>query len=345
MLPSVGVFGTDHSARMTMSIFQSAGFTVSGVWGSTKEKAKSVATELEIPFYTGNMAELLLHSDVDIACVCCTPYQFAEVAVKALSIGKHVFCGTPAGLNYREAEKMITAALYYPKLLSLMNHPLRFLKCFAKAKELISEGYCGELFACECRIHVGSLVGKNYDWHCDRSMGGGILHKFGCHVIDILTFLTNQQASEAQGMLQTFVKHTNNMPSFRQITSDDFCSFHLRYPNGLCATITINSHLPGDFYHEILIVGSKGCLKLVNCDLFGSRNDSYNAEYDTLCNECRATTNDLDQTDTSLPLMYLRGLKLLIEGIKCAFNSTQNTDRKNADRDLIAAAADFEDGK
>ena len=51
-----------------------------------------------------------------------------------------------------------------------------------------------------------------------------------------------------------------------------------------------------------------------------------------------------------LPGMYLLGCEQLIEGIKLAFESTQmmgsdqGADRRNADINLIAAAANFENG-
>ena len=344
MLPSVGVFGGDSSAKVTISICRSVGFTVSGVWASTREKAKNLSSLMDIPFYTSRLDELLLHSDVDIVCVCGSPHQFAEVAVKALSIGKHVFCSAPAGLNLRDAEKMVSAAEYYPQLLSLMSHPLRFLKCFIQARDHIADGYCGDLLVCECTVHTENLVGSKYDWHCDQSMGGGILHSFGCHIIDILSFLVNEHVFEAQGLLQTFVKHTKSMPGFRQITSDDFCSFHLKYPSGMHANVTLNSHMPRDFYQEILIVGTKGYLKIVNCELFGERRDA-GAKKECLHQEESAAVK-LETTDLEycLPDMYLQGLVALIEGIKNAFQNTHSTDRRNADHNLIAAAANFEDG-
>ena len=345
MLPSIGVFGGDSSAKVMISIFRKVGFTVSAVWASTREKAKALASMMDIPFYTSRLDELLLHNDVDIVCVCGSPHQFAEVAVKALSIGKHVFSSAPAGLNLRDAEKMVSAAEYYPQLLSLMSHPLRFLKCFIKAREYIADGYCGDLLVCECTLHTGNIAGSKYDWHCDQSMGGGILHSYGCHIIDVLSYIVSERACEAQGYLQTFVKHTKSMPSFRQITSDDFCSFHLKYPSGMHANITLNSHMPKEFYQEILIAGTKGYLRIVNGNLEGKSKDmdaskdiSFNAKDDQI---------DLNIIDIEykLPDIFLQGLVSLIKGIKSAFQSTQNTDRRNADHNQIAAAANFEDGR
>ena len=343
MLPSVGVFGGDSSAKVIISIFRKVGFTVSGVWANTREKAKELASLIGIPFYTSRLDELLLHNDVDIVCVCGSPHQFAEVAVKALSIGKHVFCSAPAGLNLRDAEKMVSAAEYYPQLLSLLSHPLRFVKSFMQARKYVAEGYCGDLLVCECTLHTNNIVGNKYDWHCDQSMGGGILHLYGCHIIDILSFIIGERAAEAQGYLQTFVKHTKSMPTFRQITSDDFCSFHLRYPSGAHANVILNSHLPQDFNQEILIVGTKGYLKISNGHLCGKTNENDSKEV-VFTNPNDPVKLELLDVEYKLPDIYLQGLVSLVEGIKNAFQSTQNADRRNADHNQIAAAANFADG-
>ena len=344
MLPSVGVFGGDSSAKVMISIFRKVGFVVSGIWANTEEKAKTLASIMDIPFYTSKLDELLLHNDVDIVCVCGSPHQFAEVAFKSLSIGKHVLCSAPAGLNLRDAKRMVDAAEYYPQLLSLLSHPLRFLKSFIKAREYIADGYCGDLLVCECSLHTGNLVGSKYDWHCDQSMGGGVLHSYGCHIIDIISFIVNEHACEAQGYLQTFVKHTRSMPGFRQITSDDYCSFHLRYPSGMHANVTLNSHMPKQFSQEILIVGTKGCLKIANGNLEGRTKDMDRSKDITFNTDNEQINTNIIDVEYQLPDIYLKGLVSLIEGMKSAFQSTQNTDRRNADHNQIVAAANFEDG-
>lgn len=348
VLPSVGVFGTDRQAQTIIQLFKDAGFPVTAICGQTLESAKNFANQLNVAFYTTKIQELLLHNEVDIVCVSGTPHQYAEVCIKALSIGKHVFSSVPAGLTKKDADKMLKAAQYYPMLLSVLNHPLRFLNAFIKAKQLIKSGYCGDVLFCECSIHTGSLIGSDYNWHCDVAMGGGVLQTYGCHIIDILTFLLEEKASEVHGILETFIKQTSNMPSFRHLSSDDFCSFQLKYPNDVKACVTLNSHMPDNFLQEFMIVGTKGFLKIINCDLYGQLKGS--SEYEKLYVEEHGDRTTLGSFEASVPGMYLLGLEYLIEGIKMAFKSMQGigdqsgADRRNADHNLIAAAANFENG-
>ena len=54
---------------------------------------------------------------------------------QALGIGKHVLCsGTPTALGPLEALRMISAAKYYPSLMSIVALTLRFLPLYAKLK-------------------------------------------------------------------------------------------------------------------------------------------------------------------------------------------------------------------
>lgn len=50
---------------------------------------------------------------------------------------------------------MMSAAQYYPKLLSIMGNVLRFLPAFVRMKELLEDGYVGELLVCEAQVGPG----------------------------------------------------------------------------------------------------------------------------------------------------------------------------------------------
>lgn len=47
---------------------------------------------------------------------------------------------------------MMSAAQYYPKLLSIMGNVLRFLPAFVRMKALLEEGYVGDLLVCEAQV-------------------------------------------------------------------------------------------------------------------------------------------------------------------------------------------------
>uniref|UniRef100_A0A668A9Z5 Gfo/Idh/MocA-like oxidoreductase domain containing 1 n=1 Tax=Myripristis murdjan TaxID=586833 RepID=A0A668A9Z5_9TELE len=270
MLPGVGVFGTSLTARVIIPLLKNEGFAVKALWGRTQEEAEELAKEMNVPFYTNRIDDVLLHQDVDLVCINLPPPLTRQIAVKTLGIGKNVICDRTA--TPLDAFRMMSAAQYYPKLLSIMGNVLRFLPAFVRMKELLEEGYIGELLVCEAQVHSGSLLGKKYNWSCDDLMGGGGLHSVGSYIIDLLTFLTGQRAVKVHGFLKTFVKQTDHIRGIRQITSDDFCTFQMVLEGGACCTVTLNFNVPGEFRQEVIVVGTVGRLTVTGTDLYGQKN-------------------------------------------------------------------------
>lgn len=345
-LPGIGVFGTGTAVKCLVPILKSWGFKVEAIWGRTKELAEECARDLGIGFHTSKVDEVLLHKDVDLVFIHCPPHLQSPIAVKALGIGKNVICGTPAGPSQMDALRMVNAAEYYPSLMSLMCNGLRFLPCFVKMRQLIEEGYVGEVTICEARIHSGSFLKDKFDWICDELMGGGVLNIYGSIIIDLITFLTHQRATKVHGLLKTFTKQTEKIKGIRQITSDDFCSFQMELESDACATVTINNHVTGQYLQEVLICGTKGRLMVRGSDLFGQKNDQSKEEMIH-----RDIPNILDQHKTGvceniradIPIPHLKGLVKLIDAVKEAFKMVE--EKHGWVRDPVNIAATFLDGQ
>lgn len=339
-LPSIGIIGTGFASRLLVPILRSVGFTVSVAWGNNEVKVKQMSESLNIPFYTTKIDELLLRSEVDLVCVFCPPHLRADVTEKALRIGKNVVCEIPAGLDRLDAQRMVEASQYYPKLLSLMGHQLRFLPAFVKMKEMITDGFCGNLTVYDCRVETDSLLGIKYNWLCDHTMGGGVLNLVGSHLIDLSRFLIGQEATEVHGVLKTFKKQTEQIQGFRHITSDDFACFQMKMDKGCFANILLNTLIPGKFKQEVMVVGDKGRLVVRNGDLYGVKLDQSCEEklYYREWGHVSVPAN----VKKSPPDIYMIALEKWLQAIKKSFMFQE--DQKSANLDVVASAAKFEDG-
>ena len=158
-------------------------------------------------------------------------------------------------------------------------------------RRLVQEsGFVGTVTVCEVNVHYGSsgILGQKqplkkagggysttaYDWTCDEAMGGGVLNLYGGMVVDILSHVTGLKATRVQGLVRTYVRQTEKVSGIREITSDDFCCFQMELGSeGACATVTLNSQVPGPFAQEITIVGTIGRLTLRGADLYGQKHD------------------------------------------------------------------------
>ncbi|XP_041883140.1 glucose-fructose oxidoreductase domain-containing protein 2 [Corvus kubaryi] len=339
MLPGVGVFGTGSAARVLVPLLRAEGFSIEALWGKTEEEAKQLAEEMNISFYTSRTDDVLLHQDVDLVCINIPPPLTRQIAVKALGIGKNVLCEKAA--TSVDAFRMVTAARYYPKLMSIVGNVLRFLPAFVKMKQLIEEHYVGNVIICDVRVYGGSLLSHQYNWICDELMGGGGLHTMGTYIIDLLTHLTSRRAEKVHGLLKTFVKQNTAISGIRHVTSDDFCVFQMLMSDGVCCTVTLNFNMPGSFIHEVMIVGSTGRLIARGTDLYGQKNTALQEEL-LFTDSLPVNKGLLDKGFKDIPLLYLKGMVYMVQALRQSFQDQE--DRRTWDHKPVSMAASFEDG-
>ncbi|VVC93670.1 glucose-fructose oxidoreductase domain-containing protein 1 [Leptidea sinapis] len=354
MLPGIGVFGTGSVAKVLVPFLREKGFPIEAIWGVTIQEAENAAKELNIPFFTNKIDDVLLKKNVNLVFIVCAPNLHAQISVKALGIGKHVVCDKPAGLCQAEALKMVRAAQYYPTLISIINHSLRFLPAFSQMRKCILDGYLGkpsELTLIDVRVQMGSLLGDTYNWLCDDTMGGGTLTLVGSHVIDLVSYLSGQKVVKVHGVLKTFVEETSKINGIRKVTAPDFCTFQLQMDKGLLVTTTLNNHLPGVcFNQEIYAYSKKGYLVVRGGDLHGKLHKpcANNMEEKRIPEKEEVIYVDVEDLSCAsgtsvIPKPYIKGLCKMISALKEAFLPVK--EQMDWIKEPVKAAATFEDGQ
>lgn len=144
MLPGVGIVGNGRLVSFLVPCLRAKGFNVEAIWSFNLDSAKETADRLDIPFATDSVDQLLLKKEVQLVVVACPPHLHAMVVSKAFNIGKHVVCGWPASLSASEMKDMVERATYYPSLISILAHPLRFVGAIKRLRELINHSCDGD---------------------------------------------------------------------------------------------------------------------------------------------------------------------------------------------------------
>lgn len=349
MLPGIGVFGTGSEVKVLVPVLRERGFHIQAIWGRNLREAEAAARDLDIAFYTHKIDDVLLRNGVDLVFINCPPYLHSQISVKALGIGKHVVCDKPMGLGPADALKMVRAAQYYPSLITLVNHSLRFLPAIVHMRRALRDGYAGATLAdvtlIDVRVQMGSLLHDHYDWLCDAAMGGGALNLIGSHVIDVVSFLcAGNRAVRVHGVVRTHTRHTEHVHGIRQVTAPDFCNFQMELEGGQLVTVALHSNSASrTFSQEVLVCGRDGHLVVRGGDLFGQRRvaasgggqpDKEEALY--------VDVQDLhcSTSGTLLPRPYVKGLCKMVGALRESF--VQEPGRWV--KEPVRAAATFEDG-
>ncbi|OQR75109.1 glucose-fructose oxidoreductase domain-containing protein 2-like [Tropilaelaps mercedesae] len=352
-LPSVAVFGSGRTVRVVVPHLRSRGFRIEALWARSHELAREAAAELDIPFWTTREDDALLRKNVSLVAILCEPHLHSGIAVKALRIGKHVLCDRPAGLDSADVLKMVQAAQYYPSLISIVGHTLRFLPCFVHMKRQLMEGYVGEVQSVDVRVMCGSLFQDRYSWLQDARAGGGALANFGSHLVDIVSFLTGLRAIRVMGTLRTLEVSKDQ---FHQAQADDLCAFQMDMHNGALVTVNINTRFAGQYSEELTICGSGGILVVRSGDLFGQKVGSMKEDVLYLdVEDLKQSPSILPRNITDLtkeklqekihpphlPKAHVKGWIKLIGSLKEAFVAKPNQCQWTKER--VQSAATFEE--
>ena len=339
LLPSVGIVGIPEYIILLSPILKSEGFLLKAVWCKKTDIAKQLAEKFSIAHCPSSFQDLLLLHDVDLVYVVTEPVMQAEVAVKALTSGKHCVCLKPPSISAGEVEKMLVLSQYYSQLRSVLECSMRFVPCFVKLKEILQSGLVGTLWTVDVHLHMGSLISDDmYSWKCDPSIGGGALNILGSHIIDVICHLDSSpcQVKRVNCMLKTFQSTTKNIYGFRSIESDDYCSLQMECTNNMCANVLINTQCGSHYDYGFSVTGSRGRLSIRGLDLYLQQKDSV----EKLIHKEDVAGDKGFATVMNLPYEFYYSMVLgstgMIKALKELFSSTNINNRQTL--------ASFQDG-
>ena len=259
----VGIIGTGWGTRVQIPAFRRAGIEIGAIAGRDPKKTGKLAAENDVPKWFGDWRELVGQGDIDVVTVVTPPFQHLEMTRDVLSSGKHVICEKPTAMNAGEAGKLLELAEEHSDRITLIDHELRFLPAFREARNSID--MIGEIRWAEARYSSPSRNDpeRQWNWWSSKEKGGGVLGAVGSHLIDSFRYLVGE-ISEVRALLRTFIdQRPDDDGQPREVTSDDWSTFDLRFESGAIATTTLSVVSGVDEPTELIIHGSKGSMKLV----------------------------------------------------------------------------------
>jgi len=132
--------------------------------------------------------EIIADAEIDMIDVCLPPSLHADITVKALEAGKHVFCEKPMALAASEAKRMYDAAQAAGKML-LIGHVLPYFPEYAYALEVINSGKYGKVLGGHFKRMISDPAATWLpDFYNPETVGGPMLdlHIHDAHFIRVL---------------------------------------------------------------------------------------------------------------------------------------------------------------
>jgi len=233
----------------------------------TEELAANARSRFGFSRHVADWHRLTADPSIDIVDICVPSHLHKEIALEAISNGKHIYCEKPVGLSGVEAEEIAHAA-NKAGVKSLVGYSYLRNPLVGFARKLIQEGAIGDV------LHFRGAHNEDYMadpslpfvWRCDSAIAGkaGSLGDLGSHILSIARYLVGDVQSVC-GSTTTIVKERALTPGSvktRRVENDDQAQFMIEFVNGATghiesSRVATGSHM--DITYEV--TGTKGAIQ------------------------------------------------------------------------------------
>ncbi len=190
-------------------------YELAAVCTAHRETAKEAAKAFGARLAFDDHREMVNHPDIDLVTVAVRVPFHHELTMDALRAGKHVFTEWPLGATLEEAREMADLARRQG-VRTMVGLQGRCSPAYLRLKELIDEGFVGEVLSCHLSQFGAGGLERTPDrlWSADRSAGVGTLTISFGHAIDAFCYCVGDFA-EVSSVVSTQV------PTWTITGSDD----------------------------------------------------------------------------------------------------------------------------
>ncbi|MBB5868328.1 putative dehydrogenase [Allocatelliglobosispora scoriae] len=198
----IGIVGAGLQARRRLSAFGPADTLV-----AVAAPNPAVVEALAAPHGARPLEDwrdLVARPDLDAVLVTTPPDLHEEIAVAALTAGKHVLCEKPLASSAASAARMEAAAAAHGRVLHCgFNH--RFHPAIRELGSIVHEGRYGRPLSAVGVYGYGYRAGYADEWRADPAVvSGGQLMEQGIHLVDLIDSLLFPIADVVAHTQETF---------------------------------------------------------------------------------------------------------------------------------------------
>lgn len=213
-------------------------YELAAVCTSSRESAAEAASAFGAERAYADYRSLVEDASLDVISVSVGVPQHREVVLAALGAGKHVYCEWPLGVSSAEADEMASFARS-TGLRSLVGLQARADPTVLTMRELIGDGYVGDVLSCSVTIFLAGLLqrGATKAWMADDAAGANAFTILGGHALDVICFCIAEFA-DVSARLETQAPVWETGPgSSIPVTAPDNLVLHGLLDNGALVSL------------------------------------------------------------------------------------------------------------
>ncbi|NLF24331.1 MAG: Gfo/Idh/MocA family oxidoreductase [Deltaproteobacteria bacterium] len=183
----VGFIGAGAFARSVLvPTFVKQGAKLRAIAG---RGAADLASKYDFSYSTTEYEKILSDEAINTVVVATRHNSHADLVVRALEAGKHVWVEKPLAIRAEDVERVGEAWAKRPDLVLMVGFNRRFSPHAVKMKELLKGRVCPLCMVCV--VNAGAV--PDGSWVKDAEVGGGRIVGEGCHFVDLMRWLAGER--------------------------------------------------------------------------------------------------------------------------------------------------------
>lgn len=262
----VAVVGTGFGGKIHIPGFEEHHRTkVVAVYDRNLEKAKAIAANHSIPLASDRLTDIIASPEVVGVSISTPPFLHYEMAKAALEAGKHLLLEKPTTMAAEEARSLARLA-EERGLAATMDFEFRFVPAWQRLKELLDEGYCGNLrfIKIDWLVPGRANPSRSWSWYAQKEKGGGILGAVGSHAFDYISWLF-APVQRLSGIMKTAISDRPDPDAggeLKPVDADDTCMVTMELADGTPCQLNMSSVTYQGRGHWVEVYGDLGTLVL-----------------------------------------------------------------------------------
>jgi predicted dehydrogenase len=252
------VVGTGFIGVVHVEALRRLGVEVTGVVGSSPERAREKARTAVLPEPYESFEAMLADERVDVVHITSPNKLHLPQARAVLEAGKHVVCEKPLAMTSAETGELLELA-NQSGLVHAVNFNIRFYSQVIEAHERIARGDLGAVHQVTgSYLQDWLLLETDWNWRLDPAEGGELraVGDIGSHWIDLLQYVTGRRVEAVMADLTTVIPvrqvPTGPVETFagkggadservpREIATEDIAGMMLRLEGGARAVTAVS---------------------------------------------------------------------------------------------------------
>ena len=190
---------------------------------------KNVEKFLRVNTFPGH-AEMLREVEPDFVIVATPTGLHADCALAAIERGTHIFMEKPLAVTVEDGRAVLDALSSNP-VNNQVGYVVRFNDIFRAVKDLLAGGALGDLVSFKAEVRGPTILHDvKQGWRTTTKEGGGCLHDFASHAVDLICHLFGPPDTVSGSVLQKI--HSSQ--------TDDAVYSTLTYANGAVGSLLAN---------------------------------------------------------------------------------------------------------